>query len=277
MNFWAKVFRSSMKQTSKRISAFNQFTSVIFALFLRELKTRFGDRRFGAFWVIAEPLIHVCFYLVLFVVIRSRMMPQVPFALFLITGLIPYFIFQHTVTGLMSCIDANKALFAYRPVKPIDAYLTRVILEVIIYSTVFAVIIFGFGFFMDLDIIIYHPLKFLGIFSILIVMGFSFGVGASLLVDVLPTAKIIIKVSMMPLYFLSGIMYPLWSIPAEFLHYLQYNPILHLIELLRESYFSHYPAVNGISLAYPLLVTMVSLFIALYFYRYRRLALAARI
>ncbi len=107
-------------------------------------------------------------------------------------------------------------------------------------------------------------------------MGFAFGIIASLIVDVFPTAKIIIKVLMMPLYFLSGIMYPFWIVPSQYLHYLQYNPILHLIELLRESYFSHYPVVNGISLLYPLIVTVVALFIALYFYRFRRFALAAK-
>ena len=265
-----------MIKTSKRISARDQFVSVLFALFLRELKTRFGEKRFGAFWVIGEPLLHLLMLLSVFVFLRTRMMPQVPFELFLITGLVPYFVFQHIVTGLMSCIDANKALFAYRPVKPIDAYLTRVILEVLIYGIIFVVMIIGFGFFMGLDIVIYHPLMFMSIFFMLILMGFAFGVGASLIVDVFPTAKIIIKVSMMPLYFLSGIMYPLWIVPSQYLHYLEYNPIVHLIELLRESFFSHYPRVNGISFSYPLSITLITLFLALYFYRYRRLALAAR-
>ncbi len=265
-----------MVKTSKRISAREQFLSVLFALFVRELKTRFGDRRFGAFWVIGEPLLHLLILLFVFVFLRNRMMPQVPFELFLITGLIPYFVFQHIVTGLMSCIDANKSLFAYRPVKPIDAYITRVILEVLIYSTIFILMLSGFGFFMGLSIFISQPLLFLGVFLTLILMGFAFGVIASLIVDVFPTAKIIIKVLMMPLYFLSGIMYPLWIVPSQYLDYLEYNPMLHLIELLRESFFSHYPTVNGISFNYPFSITLVALFLSLYFYRYRRLALAAR-
>lgn len=265
-----------MIKPSKRVAAREQFFSVLFALFIREVKTRFGERRFGPLWVIGEPLLHLVVLLLVFVFIRTRMMPQVPFELFLVTGLIPYFIFQRTVTGLMASIDANKALFAYRPVKPIDTYITRLILETLIYLCVFVVIIFGFGFFMGLDITIYHPLMTIGVFFILLAMGFAFGIIASLIVDVFPTAKIIIKVLMMPLYFLSGIMFPLWIVPSQYLSYLQYNPVLHLIELLRESYFSHYPLVNGISLLYPLIVTVVALFIALYFYRFRRYALAAK-
>lgn len=264
-----------MKKTSKRISAREQFLSVLFALFIRELKTRFGDRRFGALWVIGEPLLHLLVLLLVFSFLRGSMMPQVPFELFLVIGLIPYFIFQHIVKGLMSSIDANKSLFAYRPVKPIDSYITRLILETLIYLSILILILFIFGFFKGLDIVIYHPLMFLGVFCLLITMGFAFGIIASLIVHIFPTAKIIINVLMMPLYFLSGIMYPLWMVPSQYIHYLQYNPILHVIELLRESYFAHYPVVQGISLFYPFMITLVTLFIALYFYRYRRLALAS--
>ncbi|MBV5277781.1 MAG: ABC transporter permease [Campylobacteraceae bacterium] len=265
-----------IKTSNKRFSAFDQFISVLFALFLRELKTRFGEKRFGAFFVIAEPLLHVMFLLFIFVFIRSRMMPQVSFELFLITGLIPFFIFKNIVMGLMSSIDANKALFAYRPVKPIDTYITRTILEVIIYMVVFSVIIFAFGFFGGLDVSIARPLEVLGVFCLIVLMGFSFGIIASLLAQVFPITKMIVGIVMSVLYFLSGIMYPLWIIPSNYLSHLQWNPLLHLVELFRENFFSHYPKVEGIDLFYPLIITAFALAISLYFYRYRRLALAAK-
>lgn len=265
-----------IKTSNKKFSTFDQFTSVLFALFLRELKTRFGAKRFGAFWVIGEPLLHIMFLLFIFVFLRSRMMPQVPFELFLITGLIPFFIFKNIVMGLMSSIDANKALFSYRPVKPIDTYITRVILEVLIYTSVFSVILLIFGFFGGFDISIARPLEVFGVFMLLVMMGFTFGIIASLLAHVFSITKTIISFMMTILYFLSGIMYPLWIVPGSYLTVLEYNPVLHLIELFRENFFSHYPHVNGISIVYPSIIIIVTLFIALYFYRYRRLALAAR-
>lgn len=256
--------------------AFDQFTSVLFALFIRELKTRFGDRRFGALWVIVEPSLHLIVILMVFSFIRSHTATQTPFELFLVVGILPFFLFRKIVTGLMSSIDQNKALFAYRPVKPIDTYISRLILETLIYSSIFLLILFVFGFFMGLDIVVYHPLMFLGVFSLLLLMGFALGIVASLIVSFFPTAKIIINALMLPLYFLSGVIFPVSIIPAQYLEYLLYNPVLHLIELLRESYFAHYPLIYGISLSYPFIVTLFVLFIGLYFYRYRRLALAAR-
>jgi capsular polysaccharide transport system permease protein len=265
-----------MKRKAIYNSPFRQFLLVILALFLRELKTRFGQVRFGVFWTIAEPMVHIVILLLVFVFIRNRMMPQVPFELFLITGLIPFFLFRHIVTGLMTSIDANKSLFAYTPVKPIDTYITRTILEVAIYVVIFAIIILSFGFWSELDVSISNPLNVLAIFAVIVLMGFSLGICASILYSIFPLTKMVLNIVMLPLYFLSAIMYPLWIIPSQYVEYLMYNPILHLIELFRQNYFSHYPQTDGINIVYPLGITLGMLFIGLYFYRVRRFALAAK-
>jgi capsular polysaccharide transport system permease protein len=265
-----------MKRKIVYNSPFKQFISVIFALFLRELKTRFEQRRFGVFWTIAEPMVHIVVLLFVFVFIRTRMMPQVPFELFLITGLIPFFTFRSIVTGLMGSIKANKALFAYTPVKPIDTYITRTIMEVVIYSVMFFIILFYFGFLAELDVSMSNPFALMLIFALFVLMGFSFGMIASILESIFPLTKIIVQTLLLPLYFLSCIMYPIWIIPSQYVYYLKFNPILHLIELFRYNFFSYYPHTEGINVYYPLFVTLIALFIALYFYRVRRLALAAK-
>ncbi|MDD2368750.1 MAG: hypothetical protein PHQ90_05555, partial [Sulfuricurvum sp.] len=83
------------------------------------------------------------------------------------------------------------------------------------------------------------------------------------------SAKIIVKIGLMLLYFLSGIMYPLWIVPTTYVNYLEYNPVLHLIELFRESFFSYYPHIDGISVAFPLWMTLAIGFIGLWFYSKR--------
>ncbi|MDR3345977.1 MAG: ABC transporter permease [Campylobacteraceae bacterium] len=265
-----------MKRKIVYNSPFRQFVSVIFALFFRELKTRFGQQRFGVFWTIAEPMVHIVVLLFVFVFIREHMMPQVPFELFLITGVIPFFVFRKTVTGLMGSIDANKALFAYTPVKPIDTYITRTILEVVIYGIIFVILIFYFGFLVGLDVSVANPFELMLIFALLVLMAFSFGIILSILLQIFPMLKIAIGLIMRLLYFLSCIMYPLWVIPSQYAYYLKFNPVLHLIELFRYNFFSYYPHSEGINIYYPLFVTLIALFIALYFYRVRRLALAAK-
>ncbi|MFV0482060.1 MAG: ABC transporter permease [Campylobacteraceae bacterium] len=260
----------------KTKSNFQQFKSVIFALLIRETKTRFGQRNFGFFWVFAEPLLHVLVLTAVLVFLKNRMMAEISFELFLITGLIPFFLFRNIVKGLMTCIDANRALFAYKPVKPIDTYLTRVILETFIYSVVFIFLIFIFGFWGGFDVSISNPFELMLNFFLLIIMSFSIGILLSMLYDLFPLTKTIVNVFFLPLYFLSAIMYPLWIIPASYLKYLEYNPILQIIELLRRNFFSNYPVTGNINIHYPLFITIVTLFLALFFYRYRRIKLIAK-
>jgi capsular polysaccharide transport system permease protein len=83
----------------------------------------------------------------------------------------------------------------------------------------------------------------------------------------------IISVIMTLLYFASGIMYPLWIIPSKYLFYLEYNPVLHLVELFRESFFSYYPLVDGISFELPILFILVVAFVGLWFYEKREIYL----
>ncbi|MDR1460644.1 MAG: ABC transporter permease [Campylobacteraceae bacterium] len=264
-----------MKQKSIYISPFKQFMSVIFALFLRELKTRFGERRFGVFWTFVEPAVHLVIMLLIFSFLRARMMPQVPFELFLLTGIAPFFLFRHIATGLMSSTNANKALFAYSPVKPIDTYITRTILESVIYTVIFAIILFILWFWGGFDVNIANPLGAIALYFLIILFGFSFGIIASIASSIFPSVKIIMNIILLPLYFLSAIMYPLWIIPAQYVQYLKLNPILHLLELFKANFFSYYPLVEGINIFYPLGFELILLFIALALYRIRRLALAA--
>ncbi|MDR3178231.1 MAG: ABC transporter permease [Campylobacteraceae bacterium] len=260
----------------ERILPFRQFVSVVFALFLRELKTRFGKRRFGVFWTFVEPSIHLVVLLLVFSLLRGRMMPQVPFELFLLTGIAPFFLFRHIASGLMSSIDANKSLFAYAPVKPIDTYITRTILETIIYTVIFAIILFVLWFWGGFDVSIANPLGAVVLYILIILFGFSFGIIASVASTVFPSTKIIISIILRPLYFLSAIMYPLWIVPAPYAEYLKLNPILHLLELFKANFFSYYPLVDGINIVYPVGFELILLFIALSLYRVRRLALAAK-
>lgn len=245
---------------------FSVFRSVVLALFIRELKTRFGESRLGYAWVILEPMMHIVMLLVIFSVFQDRMMPQVPFSLFLVTGLIPYFLFQHIANALMGSVPANLALFSYKPVRPIAVYATRTMLEVLIYGTIFGIILIGFWWFDLAPIQIGFPLELFGVTALIILFSVVIGIVLSIVIHKFPSLKMAVKIMFTLLYFLSGIMYPLWIIPSQYLVYLQYNPLLHLIELFRESFFSYYPHIEGISYFLPLWTILVVGYIGMWFY-----------
>lgn len=107
------------------------------ALFLREIRTRFGKFRLGYLWAILEPSAHLLILLGIFGYIMHRTMPDISFPVFLLNGLIPFFIFSSISNRSVGAIEANQGLFNYRPVKPIDTIIARALLETLIYVAVY--------------------------------------------------------------------------------------------------------------------------------------------
>ena len=69
------------------------------------------------------------------------------------------------------------------------------------------------------------------------------------------------------LYFLSGILYSIHIIPAKYREYLLWNPLIHIIELMRHAVAPTYELVSGISLSYFIIWVILSLFIGLLLYK----------
>lgn len=78
------------------------------ALFLREIRTRFGKFRLGYLWAILEPSAHLLILLGIFGYIMHRTMPDISFPVFLLNGLIPFFIFSSISNRSVGAIEANR-------------------------------------------------------------------------------------------------------------------------------------------------------------------------
>jgi len=263
-----------MKLLKRR--SFDILRSVTFALVLREVRGRFGANRLGAFWFVFEPLAHIIILIIIFSVIRSRTLPGIDLPMFLVTGIVPFLLFKNVALKGMEAVNANQGLLAYRQIKPFDCILARTIVEFSLMACVYAALIFAFSFWGNSDVVIHQPLKWLATLGI--GMAFSFGLALifCVLVDAVPEAKTFIKLMFMPLYILSGIIFPIWRAPHSLLEFMTWNPYFHLIDTLRRSVFASYPHVSVINEAYPASLAVIVLFIGMGLYRARRLNLVAR-
>lgn len=248
--------------------------AVWFALLQRDLKARFEGRWLGALWTLAEPIAHVVMLMVLFGYLRHRLVPGMPFPLFLVTGLIPFLMFRNVTLRIMGAIDGSRGLFGYRQVKPIDVLVARAGMEVLLYSVIFVVFLAALGW-AGLPWFPDRPLHLAMASVVLLALGFGLGVTLAVLTDDAPQIRMFVRLMFMPLYFLSGVMFPLHSLSAEFLPWLLWNPLLHLVEIHRGDFVEHYRVVDTVSLAYPAGLALITLAFGLALYRVRRQRLLA--
>jgi len=249
--------------------------SVVFALFLRELKTRFGAYKFGYVWLILEPMAHVIVMSVIFSFIRGRTLSGVDYPVFIVTGIVPFLMFKNIALRVMDGVDSNRALFAYRQIKPIDTFTARTLLDAFLAVAVYALILIGMAW-VGLDVPFRDPFSLVFLMAILVLMGLGLGMILCVLTHYLPEAKTLVRIAFLPLYLLSGIIFPIAAVPHEYLPLLLWNPLLHAIELMRGAFFDSYRVLPDISLLFVVMATLILLFLGLAWYRNKRHELLAR-
>lgn len=249
--------------------------AVVFALVLREMRGRIGANRLGLIWVLFEPLAHVVALVAVFSAIRGRSIPGLDYPVFLLTGIIPFLLFKSVTLRIMDGVNANRALFAYRQIKPLDAFVARAIAEFSLQACVYVLIMGTLGLWFGHDVIPHRPLEWL--YTLGVGLAFSFGLGLifCVIAESMPEARTFVRLLFMPMYFMSGVIFPLAMLPAHLLPYILWLPYAHLVEYLRMSALPAYPHTFGISMTYPLVAAIVVMFVGMWLYRIRRLKLVA--
>lgn len=241
------------------------------ALFLREIRTRFGKFRLGYLWAILEPTAHLLIMMGIFGYIMHRTMPDISFPVFLLNGIIPYFLFSNISKRSIGAIEANQGLFNYRPIKPIDTIISRAVLETLIYTTVYVTLMTTVSLSGEFFSII-NLLQLITTWALLVL--FSSGIGLIFMVvgKTFPEMQKFLPILLRPFYFISCIMFPLHTVPREYWPYLLWNPVVHIVELNREAVMPGYIS-QGVSLEYLAFCTLAILFVGLALYRNREEAM----
>jgi capsular polysaccharide transport system permease protein len=236
------------------------------ALFLREALARLFAGRAAWFWLLAEPVSHIVFLMVIFSAIRIHTVGGIDTGTWIMVGLLSFFVFRRTATQVTNAVNANQALFTYRQVKPVDAALVRGMLEGFLMALVTGVLLFGYylarGISTPSDV-----LAVLGALTGLWLFGLGFGLIMSVVGELVPEVARVVNLAMTPLYLASGAMFPLTSVPASVRSWLLLNPVAHGMEAARLGFVSHYHAVSELSLGYLFGSALVTIFLGLALHR----------
>ncbi len=224
--------------------------SVLKALFIRDALQRTMAERFSWFWVLVEPISHI----LVFVGIRgvlgsSGLISGAEFIPWLVVGLMTFFVFREGFVRSIGAINANKALYSYRQVKPVDTVIARALVEGLLKSLIFILLIIGFQL-IGVNLLPADPLMAIFLWLVAWMLGLAAGLFFSVANALVLEVGIVVNVMTLPLYFLSGVMIPLNFLPHDLLQYLMLNPLIHLIELMRSSFFDGYRPINNLDLTY---------------------------
>jgi len=218
--------------------------SVVYAVFIRELNARFGRYSIGFIWAFLEPII----FILTLSFIRSRFsgtaMAGLHPVLFFASGVLTFTLFRNIITSSVGAVESNQGLFNYQRVKPVDIVVARVLLETLIVA-VTAILLFSGFYLAGFTFTWNSALEVMGVLSCLLMLAGGLGLMGCIAGPLWQDSKIIVPMLIRPFFFISGVFYPGNSIPPALRDIALLNPLLHVMELMREAAFANYTSHEG--------------------------------
>ncbi|MBX3671196.1 MAG: ABC transporter permease [Rhodocyclaceae bacterium] len=240
--------------------------SVWRAIFLREALDRLFRERAAWFWLLLEPVLYIMFIAFIWLALRAHTIGGIDIAVWVMVGMLAYFLFRRTAIQVMYAAECNRAYFAYRQVKPFDTAIVRGALEAFLMGIV-AFIVLNAALLLGHDAIPQDPLGVISAAFGLWLLGLGYGLVASVIMVLVPELEHILNLFMLPMYLISGVIYPVASVPPPYRDLLMINPVAHALEAVRQGYVPHYHAVDGVSLFYLYAWAAVAVLFGMLLYR----------
>jgi capsular polysaccharide transport system permease protein len=234
---------------------------VIHALILREIITRYGRHNLGFAWLLAEPIMFTLGVVGLWTLTHSAHGFRVNIAPFIVTGYSCILLWRNCSFRGISAIEPNRSLLHHQPVKVIDVFLARTLLEVAGVSASFLTLLIIMTFLGWIDFP-HNPLLMLCGWLLMAWLSICLGI----ILGCLAARTDIVDRLWHPFsYFLlpvSGIFFMVDWLPIVAQQIVLWVPLIHPVEMIRAGYWGN-AVVTHFSMTYILFSNLVMTLIAL--------------
>ena len=234
---------------------------VILALLLRDMRARFGGLQLGYLWAVLDPLFWVVAFYLVFNFFGRHAPSGTDFGGFLAIGILVYQAWRTPLMGALPVVLNGKALLYFARVQPLDIVLSRCLLEFATLVVVFGVIMTGVAFYygeFDID----SPLNLVVGLLVAGLLGSSTGLLLASLSVHMESIPNIANIVLRPMFWISGVFFSAAELPRDLRELALLNPVLHLIEFVRDAWFKGYDA-DYVDIRYPIAFAAVLLYFGL--------------
>lgn len=251
------------------LDALRSKRNVMFAVCLRDMRSRFFNHGLGFLLVSVWPLAHVLILLVIYTLVGRRTPFGESLNVFFATGLIPTLAFTYISRFMSLSLILNKPMLSFPAVTVLDIMAARAFLEII---AAYLTLIFMF---LILWAVGDNPVPYNieeAVSAYLAVILLSVGVGclAGVIVMLSPFFATIYALSMILVYIFSGTLFLISDMPDAIAIPLSYNPVVHAVEWMRVAYYPTY-SDKILDREYLISFGLVSLFLGLFLERCLRM------
>lgn len=233
------------------------------ALMLREIATTYGRSFGGYLWALADPILGIALLTLIFQGVMGRASPPIGtnFPLFYATGYIVFQMYNDLAGKIAASLRYSRPLLAYPAVTFVDALLARWVLNTLLHVVVFVLVVAGIvlGFRLTLVMDAAVVVQALALTALL---GLGVGTMNCFLTMRFPVWERVWSIFNRPLFLMSGVFFTYDMMPRVAQELLWWNPVLHLVGLMRRGVYGIYPA-DYVSVTYVVALSLGLLMLGL--------------
>lgn len=237
----------------------------ISALILREMATTYGRSPGGYVWAVLEPAAGIALLSLVFSIAFRSPALGTNFPIFYATGMLPFVMFNDVHGKIATALLFSKQLLSYPTVTFADALLARFILNIMTQLIVGYIIFIGCMLAFDTRV---TPDLAVIVTAYALTALLTLGIGTlnCFLFTRFPVMQRAWSILMRPMFVLSCIFFTFESVPEQYQTYLWWNPLIHVIGLMRQGFYSTYDATY-VSVTYVAVLSLVCMVLGLVFLR----------
>ncbi|ABS69035.1 ABC-2 type transporter [Xanthobacter versatilis] len=212
---------------------------VVGAVIMRDLQTRFGAGYFGFLLGLLMPLGHLGIVITVSTLIQHASPIGTDRPIFLMTGVLPFIIWLYSHRQIMTTLSYNRPLLFFPGVDIFDLFLSRIVIE-LLNSTIIVIVVISAMTIVGYDVHAYKWPDFIYGLILAWALGLGTGLFFGSLTSIMPLA-IMFGLILGPLMWAtSGIFFLPDGLPESLQKILYFNPLSHVVDGVRLSYFSEY-------------------------------------
>jgi lipopolysaccharide transport system permease protein/teichoic acid transport system permease protein len=211
---------------------------MIFELARQDFRSKYLGSYLGILWAFIHPTIYVFILWVVFQIgFKSQPAGNVPFVLWMLCGIIPWFFFSECLNGATTSVMENS--FLLKKVNFSVGMLPIVkILSALVLHAFFIIVIFIMFFVYRTPITIHCLQVFYYLFcAIVLLLGLSW-ITSSVIVFFRDMGQIVNMVVQF-LFWMTPIFWSAKILPIKYLNMVKLNPVYYIVEGYRESFIYH--------------------------------------
>lgn len=211
------------------------------ALLLREMAVSHGRLWGGYLWSILEPVAGIALLSILFSLAFHAPPLGNSFPIFYAASLLPFTFYMQMNAKLIQSIRFSKPLLQHRAISYIDAIFSRAILTAMTQILVFIVVVALILMMFESRVTLRFEIIALSL-SMAAVLGMGVGVLNCLLTSMFPVWQRIWAILNRPIFLISAVFFLFEAIPGVYRDILWYNPLIHIIGVMRRGFYPTYDA-----------------------------------